>query len=259
MTASSAVTLMSLNLRFGRAKDGPNSWSHRRAALAELLAKYPTDVCQFQEVNDFQADFLRSSLPHHRFIGQRPDAPAFWQNNVIAYPAEWTCRRADHFFLSPTPDIPSRDRRSRWPRQATIGHFATPFGEWICVDTHFDFDPQLQADCARRLLARLSRFSSEVPVVLSGDFNATPESPCRRVFEGTDDNGTGPHRFRSVFKGKPPATYHGFSGSTDGKHIDWILFSGNLRLLDAEVIQTPFSGRYPSDHYPVRARFAFGA
>ncbi len=38
-------------------------------------------------------------------------------------------------------------------------------------------------------------------------------------------------------------------------HIDWILFKSGVKLLTAGVVTDDFSGRFPSDHYPVRAIF----
>lgn len=48
------IRLMSLNLRFGLAEDGPNHWRFRNRAYPALLNRYPCDFYLFQEANDFQ-------------------------------------------------------------------------------------------------------------------------------------------------------------------------------------------------------------
>jgi exonuclease III len=53
--------------------------------------------------------------------------------------------------------------------------------------------------------------------------------------------------------GRDEATYHGFSGRTLGSRIDFVLHDGSFETLDAAIVRTNYSGRYPSDHFPVTA------
>ena len=117
------VSVLTLNLRFGLADDGPNSWVYRQKAFQAFSRRHGTDFIALQEVNDFQLDFISRILPEYDCIGARTPAPAFWQNNLILFQRTWECERQEHFFLSPTPDIPSRSRKSHWPRQCTMGLF----------------------------------------------------------------------------------------------------------------------------------------
>lgn len=249
VTSTTTIRCLTLNLRFGLADDGPNRWERRKAAVGALLARYPVDFFNFQEANDFQIDFIGDRLPAYACIGRRHPAPPFWQHNVLFYKREWECVQRDHFFLSPTPDIPSRLRESRWPRQCTIGHFTRQddAAEIVCVNTHFDFKASVQVDSAERILERLAQAFPEAPTILSGDFNATPQAACYQVFTA--------RAFRNAAPQPHVGTYHGFSGRNDGRHIDWILFRGPLRLKAYRVIETPFEGVFPSDHFPVLASF----
>jgi endonuclease/exonuclease/phosphatase family metal-dependent hydrolase len=252
----SVVTILSLNLRFGLAEDGPNNWVNRKESLAKLLGEYSFDFAGFQEANDFQIDFLSSVLEYYSYIGRRSPAPVRWQSNVIFYNAQWQCVHQDHFFLSPTPDIPSRFRDSKWPRQCTLGMFERGKDRIICINTHFDFDPLVQANSARIILNRIASLPPEVPVVLFGDFNTVPESPCHQVLTGKDPNRpSGGRIFQDAFCSPHPATFHGFTGKTDGNHIDCMLYNGALIPSACRVLQREFGGRYPSDHYPLYAMF----
>jgi endonuclease/exonuclease/phosphatase family metal-dependent hydrolase len=242
--------LMTLNLRFGLAQDGPNDWIHRQGILPELFARLPMDFYCFQELNDFQVVFLKSVLADHRAIGQRCPAPTFWQNNLIFFHRRWRCLKADHFFLSPTPDIPSRFRLSRWPRQCTMGLFAADGRRIICITTHLDFSPDVQVQGVRLILERLSRWPNNIPVVMAGDFNAVPSSDCHRLL--TDATAAA---FCNVHRDPYPATHHGFNGPDGGDHIDWILYKNLVETDSYGVFQEKISERFASDHFPVWARW----
>jgi endonuclease/exonuclease/phosphatase family metal-dependent hydrolase len=253
--APGRLSALTVNLRFGLAQDGPDSWPLRRRSVRRLLKRYTADFMVFQEVNDFQADALARDLPSHRCIGLRRPAPRFWQNNLIFYHRRWQCRRKHHFYLSPTPDIPSRSRESRWPRQCTLGAFVRPPFEIGCVTTHFDFSSAVQVAAARRVRREVDAKLGGLPVLLMGDFNAGPDSPCRRELSSPTPIPDG-CRFRSVFTPPYPGTHHGFSGQSTGEQIDWILHSGKIQATGCRVVAQPFDRRYPSDHFPLYAEFA---
>jgi len=243
------VRVMSLNLRFGLADDGPNRWSQRTGAVEALLKKWPCDFYAFQEANDFQVDFLSQCLPDHGHIGQRIPAPTYWQSNVIFFHRQWHCLRKHHFYLSHTPDIPSKDDDSRWPRQCTIGVFQHHRQHLVCANTHFDFEDTVQKRSARLIINRLNQTGEGCPTLLMGDFNAPHDSGCAAVFRDPDGG-----KFQHIFDPPYIATHHGFSGQVQlGPAIDWIMYRGNLEKKSAEVITQPFSGFFPSDHFPIVA------
>ena len=252
-------SVFSLNLRFGLADDGPNGWPERKAMYPTLLGKYRSDFMCFQEANDFQIDFLQSILPEYEVIGQRKPAPEFWQNNIIFFHSRWTCIEKQHFFLSHTPDIPSRFKESRWPRQCTIGVFKSDNQQLICVNTHLDFDSAIQDKSATLIMERLSKWPQTIPAILTGDFNAVPSDECYATFTHEKGCKTGhtASPFRDSFSDPFPGTHHEFTGISNGDHIDWILFKGGITVKNAQVVKDDFNGRYPSDHFPVRTVFAF--
>jgi endonuclease/exonuclease/phosphatase family metal-dependent hydrolase len=242
------LTVFSLNLRFGLADDGPNGWHYRKPFFPLLLNQYPSDFYAFQEVNDFQARDLQAFLSDYHFIGQRRSAPAYWQNNLIFYHRNWQCSEQYHFYLSRTPNIPSKFDDSKWPRQCTMGVFQQANRQVLCVNTHFDFTEKVQEKSARLILSRLSTRSVTEPTIIMGDFNTSPNSQCYRIF--TEKTG-----FKNTFQPPFPSTHHGFTGKTDGETIDWILYRGPIIPDNSEVLLDDFDGRYPSDHFPLHVRF----
>lgn len=261
---------LTLNLRFGLADDGHRGWTHRKSCFPTLFAAYAVDFMAFQEVNDFQAEYLLEILPDHHLIGQRHPAPGYWQNNIILYHKSWRCRTKAHFFLSPTPGIPSRFRKSRWPRQCTVGVFECGGRTLACVSTHFDFDRQVQVESARIIKRKLAELAPDIPIIIMGDFNTPAGSAVYLEFTGTGDPDTNenpadgpginmvPAEFGSPFKPPYPGTHHGYTGSPHGDQIDWILYRGGIAPTDWGVIQNLIEGIYPSDHFPQYVLFTWG-
>jgi len=254
---SKRFRMMTMNLRFGLADDGPHRWDCRKQSFGPLFDQRHPDIIAFQEANDFQIDFLRSLFPGYGIVGQRAPAPSFWQNNVLFYRTDWTCHIHRHPFLSPTPGIPSRSPESRWPRQCTMAQLASDGFRIICINTHLDFDTAVQVESAQLILRHLSSFPPDAPVILMGDFNAEPGSSVFNVFSGERQAGLpgAARTFKSSFAPPYPGTYHGFTGVPDGRHIDWVMYCGDLDVIAADVISDPFDGMYPSDHFPIQVDF----
>ena len=245
--ACAPVTVMTMNLRFGLANDGPHAWEHRKSLVAKVLDAYPCDFIGFQEVNHFQAEFVTRLLADHGYIGWYNKGLKWWQNCLILFDPSWQCLGHRHFFLSRTPDVPSMLPGSRWPRQCIIGWFKKKNRYLLCANTHFDFKSKVQQQSAGLVMEFLNYFPKGIPQIITGDFNATPGSPAHRCFKS---NG-----FGLVMESRPVTTFHDFTGKKTGLHIDWILYRGGLSPVSEQVIQDSFNGLFPSDHYPVRSGF----
>ena len=252
-----SISVLSLNLRFGLADDGPNGWEHRKQSVVRLFRENSPDFIATQEANDFQVDFVARNLPEYMYIGKRHPAPKFWQDNILFYRKTIVCEDSVHLFLSETPHIPSRSFSSRFPRQATLGFFKVNGRRLICINTHFDFEDPAQMGAARVIKEQLGSYGNEIPTILMGDFNATPETPCYRWLTGQEVDGELGLCFSETFKPPYPGTHHRFTGKPDSGYIDWILFRGPLSLGRCHVLQEPIEGVHPSDHFPVVADFEF--
>jgi len=251
----SCVSVLSLNLRFGLADDGPNGWEYRKESVVKLFREHSPDLIATQEANDFQIDFLARNLSEYFHIGRRHPAPSFWQDNILFHRKTIACKDSFHLFLSETPNIPSRSYGSRFPRQFTLGLFTINGQPLICINTHFDFKNPAQMGAVRIIKERLALYGDGIPTILMGDFNATPESPCYGWLTGKEAEGETGLDFSETFEGPYPSTLHRFTGKPAGGYIDWILYRGPMRLKACKVLQEPVDGIYPSDHYPVTAVF----
>ncbi len=248
-STGSPVTIMTMNLRFGLARDGIHAWKNRKDLVAKIMEDYPCDFIGFQEVNHFQAEFLTRLLMHHGHIGWYNKQVNWWQNNLILFHSSWECLGHRHFFLSRTPDIPSRLSGARWPRQCVIGWFKKGNQHLLIANTHFDFTSDVQQKSAGLVLDFLNRFPRGIPQIVTGDFNTIPGSSAHHVFKSQG--------FGLVLEEKSVTTFHDFKGAETGLHIDWILYRNGLFAISEQVIQESFNGLFPSDHYPVRAGFTW--
>jgi endonuclease/exonuclease/phosphatase family metal-dependent hydrolase len=105
----------------------------------------------------------------------------------------------------------------------------------IYINTHFDFDAAVQTKSAKLIMERLSHLPPEPPVILMGDFNATPYYPCYMIFTGGDQKLKATNRlyFKNMFK-EP---------------------RGGIIPQECKIIYDTIDGVYPSDHYPLYAKF----
>ena len=241
-------TVMTMNLRFGLADDGDDSWQNRKHLFAEVLKRYPPGFIGVQESNHFQTGYFSRKLLDHNSIGLYNPSKERWQSNPIFYHNTWKCLKDKHYFLSATPDVESKMSGSKWPRQCVIGLFQSASHRIIVANTHFDFAQSVQVKSAALVIRFLSEFPKDCPVIITGDFNSNPGSKVHAVFQ---ENG-----FAETFDNQHSTTFHKFTGEETLDHIDWILYRGKIKIIRKKIITDSFSGRYPSDHYPVMAVFS---
>lgn len=260
------LRVMSFNIRYGTAPDGPNAWENRRALLVETIRVFDPDLLATQECLAPQAEFLRGALPEYDFVGVgRDDGRLAGEMCGILYRKErFRLEGEGHLWLSETPEIPgSRGWDAVLPRIASwikLRLTADSLATLCFVNTHFDHvGVQARAQSARLLCERFGAACSTASVVIAGDFNspAEPDSagPYRTL---TQPGEAGFPGFVDSYRAVCPAgaeenTYHGFSGTRSGPRVDWILASPTLRPVEASISHGNRAGCYPSDHFPVTA------
>ena len=250
------LTVMTFNVRLPMASDGANDWPHRRALLAETVAAADPDLFGTQELFQRQGDDIVRALPRYRWFGRdRRGGHADEHMGIFYRPDRLTLLAQGDFWLSDTPDVPAS---ITWghplPRMVTWGRFQTRDGRrFVALNTHFPSRAEDEAGrekAARLIVARLPQIAGKDPVVLTGDFNTTPDTPTHAVLTATLRDVS-----QSVPAPKGPAlTFHDFTGKPD-RRIDWILIRG-FRPLSVETITRHAGALYPSDHFPVVARIA---
>jgi endonuclease/exonuclease/phosphatase family metal-dependent hydrolase len=261
---SVSVRVMSFNIRYGTAKDGEDRWDKRQDFLVETIRAYNPDLLGTQEVLAEQADFLKQRLPEYGFVGAGRDdgqrkgefSPVMFRNDrfeLLAHGQWW---------LSPTPEkVGSKGWDAALPRIVTWARLKDrPSGvTFLYYNTHWDHQGNVARVESGKLMRKLvedSRGDSELPVIVTGDFNSTEETPQYKSL--TVGDGTGPKlidAYREVHPQRQPdeASFNGFKGTKQGMRIDWVLHSPEWVAKGAAIDRTERNGHTPSDHYPVTA------
>ena len=255
--------VMSFNIRFGLADDGPNSWDNRKYLVAEEIHRAHADIVGLQEALDFQIDFLREAIPEYAIDGNRGTEDGVWRNccALLYLPNRWKLLETHTFWLSETPEVSSRSWGSLWPRRCTAGRYLDIDSgrELWHFNTHLDFGELAQVNGAAVVLRKVGELAGSAPVVLTGDFNAFPRSPVWRLLTGAEKLGGVSGDFKDSWYelngDRPAPTYHGFGKNPMPDRIDWILYRGPLRAVESKVLVAPKGDPYPSDHFPVTATF----
>lgn len=255
-TAPEPLTVMSFNIRYGTADDGPNRWELRRAQMIELLSAQQPDVLGVQEALHFQIDEILKALPDYRMVGVgRSDGGQDGEYSAILYRASrLTIRRTATFWFSDTPEIvASNTWGNAIERICTWALFDDKQGRSFYVyNLHLDHISQPSREkSVGLLLNRIAARAPTAPVVVTGDFNTGETNPATQAMLQV---------FRDTFRvlhpdAKEAGTANQFTlGRTNSEKIDYIFVERETEVLSADIVRTSVAGRYPSDHFPVVAR-----
>jgi endonuclease/exonuclease/phosphatase family metal-dependent hydrolase len=253
------VGIMSFNIRYGSANDGENSWKHRKELVAETIRKYGPILVGTQETLKFQADYLNNELEEYDTFGLGRNHDGGGESMQVFYKkSEVMPVETGQFWYSETPEIPgSKSWDSSLPRAATwakIWHIKTK-RYFYFINTHFDHrGPVARLESAKLLTKFAEKLDKEVPIILTGDFNAVAQTSApwkeltNKLF--TDSRLTANEKEGST------ATFSRFKAPDmeSTRRIDWILYKGAMKSLYNETVLYNKNGRYPSDHYPIYAK-----
>ena len=255
------VRVLTFNLRYINDSDaGAKAWSGRRDAVAELIKKDAADFVGVQEAFRQMIDDVKARVPGYGEIGVgREDGKQKGEYSAILYrESAWEVAASGTFWLSDTPEVPgSATWGNKVTRICTWGRFKHKVSgnELFVLNAHFDHESQPSREkSAALLLERIRDRGSKAPVILTGDFNATPENAAISILT------KGPPALADAWltlnKDTPrteAGTFHAFSGARDRSHIDYIFATTDVTPLESSILHDSKNGNYPSDHFPVRA------
>lgn len=251
------VRVMTFNVRLPTAADGPDRWERRRALMVRFIRELQPDVIGTQELYALQGDYLVARMPEYAWFGRSRRGDDDERMGVFHRRDRLRVVAAGDFWLSDTPEVPGS---ISWghpePRMVTWALFEriADGRRFHLFNTHSPYreqDEDARLRGAATILRRMHALPHDLPVVLTGDFNAGPDSGTHaRLGAFLQDAWiAAPHR-----EG-PEGTFHAFTGRPR-QRIDWILFRG-LRAEAARTVTRHADGRYPSDHFPVVADLAW--
>ena len=258
------LTVLTFNIRYGTANDGPNHWTNRREFLMEVIRKEDADIIGLQEALDAQIREIVAAIPAYAVVGVgRDDGKTRGEYAAILFRRDRLhVSDSGTFWFSDTPGVvASKSWGNTITRICTWARFVDRDGRafWH-FNVHLDHISQPSRERSTALLAqRISeRRTPDEPAIVTGDFNVGEDNPAIATLLGPRD-GAAPlmlDTFRVRYPDEKTAgTFSGFvMGTVSGPKIDYILVPPGTEVLAAEIIRTSRDGRYPSDHFPVSAR-----
>lgn len=251
------LRVMTFNVRYGTADDGPNHWEQRREFLLEVIREFDPDVLGVQEALRDQVDAIGDALPGHACVGVGREADGGGEYSALYYRrARFDLLAAETFWLSATPEVAgSHTWGNDLPRVCTwVRLVEREGGGRIAVfNTHWDHMSQpARLESGALMAARVAqRSAAGDPVLVTGDFNAAEDNPA---IAALTQRGLLRDTFRVVHPDeKAVGTFHAFTGQAGTGKIDVVFATDEWQVREAAIVRNERDGRYPSDHFPVTA------
>ncbi len=250
---------MSYNIRYGSAEDGANSWENRRPATIAMINDLKPDVFGVQEAEADQLEYVTDNCTDYSMVGVGRDdgksagehMSVFWNTGTMKL-LDWGT-----FWLSDTPDVPSGTWGSSLKRSTTwtlMEHKASGRKIYF-VNTHLHHrvnEYEAQKKGLELIVARIAQMNTGgYPVVLTGDFNITPDNSALDVLDGVMLSAR-----EKAQKTDNLSTYNAFSSTNE--ILDYIYYSGFGSCAEYQTVTKKYLDiPYVSDHYPITANMLF--
>lgn len=254
------IKIMSFNVRTsGMDKDTPNHWDNRKEAVLALIKDHMPDIMGVQEATfTNQWLWLKDELKSAGYDGYglnrqtgkesgSGECPGILYNKNVIKKIE-----VGTFWLSETPDKPSKGWDANYYRTATWGlfeHIATG-QRFFMVNTHLDHESTTaQVEGMKLIEQKLLEYEWDYPLYLTGDFNVISTD---KALDGVRKFMRNARAYATVKDSNP--TVNGFGASSSRKQIDHIYYSDYLKVPEYYTIMDAYNGvTYVSDHYPIYA------
>ena len=258
---SQSLKIMTYNIRLDTPSDSANAWIHRRAWLCEQVKTANPDLFGIQEGLPQQVSYIDSSCGGYRHIGVgREDGKFMGEFSAIWYDTlKFKLIRQGTFWLSANPTKPTMGWDAACKRVCTFGCFqemATGRKFWM-FNTHFDhIGLEARKNSAMLILQRMKIINPDgYPVILTGDFNATPDSGPIKLLSAELQDSKSADKSMAM---DPGGTFNNFDTTKPAaERIDYIFTDQGFRSVSYNIIRESRNGHYASDHFPVIAVVKF--
>lgn len=251
----SGITVLSYNIRQGSCPDGTNCWDFRAPANMEMLKEITPDIICFQEPLDIQIKFIKYFYDDYKGVGVgSKDGKKAGEISEILYNAKsMSLAQWGTFWLSATPDKPSAGWDVDSCRTATWAFMKDKKtgNRLLVVNAHLDsFSEECRIKSIELIKNKIAEINKDnVPVILAGSFNMTPDNPALKSLGMTDTR-------KSAVKTDTNGTFNNW-GKSKNVIYDYIFTTG-LGCTEFETIIKPYGKRtFISDHFPVKAKLMF--
>ncbi len=257
------LNVMSFNIRYDNPDDSLNNWQYRKDVAAKTIKNQNADIVGTQEVLVNQLNDLKSRLPEYNTIGVgREDGIEQGEYSAILYKKDrFKEIKSGYFWLSETPEVAGSkgwdgacERIATWAILEDISSKKQLF----FINTHLDHVGKIaRQEGVTLLLSRANALANGLPIIMTGDFNATPESD---VIKHVTDVNSPEHLIHSkdiaVEKSGTDWTFHGFGKVPMERRefIDYVFVSKGIKVAKHSVLPEKLDDTFISDHSVVVAQ-----
>ncbi|MFC4212650.1 endonuclease/exonuclease/phosphatase family protein [Pedobacter lithocola] len=253
------INIITYNIRYNNPGDGVNAWPNRKENVKALVKFYDADILCVQEALADQFDALSENT---NFASQgvgRDDGKRKGEFSAIFYDkTRFNKKDGGTFWLSETPDVPSKGWDAVLPRVCTWVKLYDNLNkkEFIVFNTHYDHvGVQARIESAKLIKQKIQQIAPKLPVVYTGDLNVTPETEAISTIKSFLQD-TKEVTVEAPYG--PAGTFNAFDFNSELKNrIDYIFVNNSLKVQKFAVLSDSKDKRYYSDHLPVFVRLYF--
>lgn len=246
------IKVMTFNLRTDSEIDGINRFFCRTDRVLEAIRNEDPDLIGFQEAAGPMREFLYKNLNDYTIVGCGSNAKLQREGNPIAFKKDkFELISFETAWLSDTPAVPGSSfggDQSKYPRYYHLArlHALDDDATLVYINTHTDHIGQNAREKASRLLLEVLKKEKQNPLILSGDFNASPDTAEMKLL--ISENDLGLHDATANL----PGTFHNYGRRIPTFKCDYIF--STLSCCESHIVEDiPVNGVYISDHNPVVA------
>ena len=254
---STPIKVMTFNMRISTPVDGDNWFRNRKPKIAEVIRRENPDIIGFQEVNEEMQDFLTEAFPEYIILGHGRKENYSWEGTPIAYrKSRFLLHTFRERWLSLEEDLPGSRLhgmgQSDCPRVFLCAELIdrTCYKPFSFYNVHLDHLYETAAQTVETALLYKDIGASPFPYVLTGDFNAMPDSTVVKTILATNGRLGTVNATENI-----GGTFHGFGRYEPAvDQIDYVFT--NMKTDSAASYLVPDDntcGYYYSDHYAVCA------
>ncbi len=250
----STMRIMSFNIRCTNV--GSDSWEDRIGIVSQTMLDSEADSIGVQEATPEWMNALKETIgDKYAYVGVgRDDGDDEGEYSAVFYLKDkYTVVNSGTFWLSETPDVPSRGWDAACNRVCTWVHLENKeTGEqYVHMNSHFDHvGISARKNSVDMIIERAKQFT-DIPVVFTADMNVVEGSDNYNQFVNSD-------YFEDTKYRAPDSmnycTYHDTKPQLHKNDvIDYVMINEGFEALAYKVVTEGIDGRFVSDHYPIYA------
>ncbi|MGE0020587.1 MAG: endonuclease/exonuclease/phosphatase family protein [Draconibacterium sp.] len=256
---SQQINVVTFNIRFNTENDGINAWPNRIEMATGLLKFHEADLFGLQEALHGQILDVQKNMPGFDWFGVgRDDGEKGGEFSPIFYnKSKFILIESGTFWLSETPEEPSKGWDAALNRVVTWGKLKSKVtGKmFYYYNTHFDhMGVEARKNSANLIISKIKKTvgDSGYPVILTGDFNLTPETEgIANIRKYLRDS----RKITIAPPYGPTGTFNSFDWNAPMKdRIDYVFVNEMVDVLKYAALTDSKEMRWPSDHLPVFAK-----